>query len=44
VGKLRALADRRRADLLRILFRIVTVVSIVKFIANLVARRRDGGR
>lgn len=30
--------------MLRILLRIVTLVSIVKFIANLIGRRRNGGR
>jgi hypothetical protein len=32
------------ADVLRILFRIVTVVSAVKLIAGLIGRRRYGGR
>jgi hypothetical protein len=37
-------SSRGEADLLRILFRIVTIVSIVKFVANLLGRRRGGDR
>jgi hypothetical protein len=32
------------ADVLRILFRIVTIVSAVKLITSFIGRRRQGGR
>jgi hypothetical protein len=31
-------------DVFRILLRIVTVVSIMKLVAKMIGRRRDGGR